>query len=133
MSALTNIEDFNYLAFFTTGCHYDTREKTGVTLADEETINKWLESRGCGGKINLSDNKPKEDENLNKIHVNDIKIAAGTWKQWNVIGNHGAYNQYVSTDITNSDGSITINWSSRPEASKVPGEPVTPRVEYYVG
>lgn len=133
MSALTNIEDFNYLAFFTTGCHYDTREKTGVTLDGEETINKWLESRGCGGKINLSDNKPKEDENLNKIHVNELKIAAGTWKEWNVIGNHGAYNQYVSTDITNSDGSITINWSSRPEWSKVPGQPVTPRVEYYVG
>lgn len=56
MTALTNIEDFNYLAFFSTSCHYEERvkQKNGadVTLSNEEQINKWLESRGCGGQIN---------------------------------------------------------------------------------
>ena len=131
MSALTNIEDFNYMAFFSTGCHYDTREKTGVTLADEETINKWLESRGCGGKINFADNKPKEDEYVCGVSslITKHTITAGSWKEWKVIGDHGQYNRYVSTDITNGDGAIIINCSTI-GGNIVPGLP-SGGLEYY--
>lgn len=132
MTVLTDIEDFNYLSFVSTQCHYDAVPKTGATFSSVEEINKWLDSRGCGGRVVLNDNKPEKDSNLYADGKTRLDIPSGAWKEWKVIGNHGAYNQYVSTDITNADGSITVKWASaHVEDDKVPGQPPTPRVEYY--
>lgn len=57
MSALTDIEDFNYMAFFTTACKYDEVRMPSLNppempdLPDMSKINSWLENRGCGGRL----------------------------------------------------------------------------------
>lgn len=66
ITALTNIEDFNYLAFFNTGCHYDVGESIGTFSGNTEYINKWLESRGCGGKMSIENTDPEFAVCLNK-------------------------------------------------------------------
>lgn len=50
MTALTNIEDFNYLAFFTTTCKYD-EEQLPSTLVNIKKINDWLDNHGAGGQV----------------------------------------------------------------------------------
>ena len=109
MTALTSIEDFNYLAFFSTQCHYDARPKGDVTLSSEEQVNNWLESRGCGGKIRLEDNRPDEYSMLDK-GIRKITLNAGEWDSWRVIGDHGLNNRLVSTDLTDGQGNIKINY-----------------------
>lgn len=110
MSALTDIEDFNYLAFFNTSCHYDATPKSGVVLGSEEEINKWLTSRGCGGKISFADNKPEEDNFWSK-GLRRADVGAGEYESWRVVGDHGYNNQHASTDITSADGSIHIDFN----------------------
>lgn len=51
ITALTNIEDFNYLAFFTTTCKFKTGPSQYSTLNSMNDINQWLSSRGCGGQL----------------------------------------------------------------------------------
>ena len=51
MTALTNIEDFNYLAFFSTACKYDTKSTSYFQISNLDKINQWLSDRGCGGQI----------------------------------------------------------------------------------
>ena len=109
MTALTSIEDFNYLAFFSTQCHYDARPKGDVTLSSEEQVNNWLESRGCGGKIRLEDNRPDEYSMFDK-GIRKITLNAGEWDSWRVIGDHGLNNRLVSTDLTDGQGNIKINY-----------------------
>lgn len=59
-SALLEIEDFKHLCFFTTHCKYTTREVDGYpTFTTIEDVNKWLESRGCGGRLMFDDPEPK--------------------------------------------------------------------------
>ena len=128
MSVLTNIEEFNYLAFFNTSCHYDA---TAVkALANETEINNWLESRGCGGKIQFVDNRPEGDAPLSDRGISSIHIGENDYVSWQIIGDHGNYNQLASTDITNADGSIDINWLGGGQSTIVPNsrEP-----EYYMG
>ena len=65
MSALTAIEDFNYMAFITTHCRYnEERITTGgeskSKLASMDAINQWLSSRGLDGR--LSFNQEETDE-----------------------------------------------------------------------
>lgn len=56
ITALTNIEDFNYLAFITTACKYDEVAATEYgTLASVDDINAWLTTRGCGGQVSFDD------------------------------------------------------------------------------
>ena len=110
MSALTDIEDFNYLAFFNTGCHYDAKPKGDVVLTDEAQINDWLDSRGCGGKISYISNLPEESESMMNKGVRVLHIGADEFQSWSVLGNHGYYNQFVSTDLCNPDGSITVDY-----------------------
>lgn len=86
--ALMEIEDLKHLCFFTTVCSYDTIQhphhgtyysetdaeviakkkkageiKTGY-FKSQEHINSWLESRGCGGKINIV---KAEDKNVQEL------------------------------------------------------------------
>lgn len=51
-SELMEIEDMARLCFFTTQCHYD-EDNTTTRMLQGDDINKWLESRGCGGKIDF--------------------------------------------------------------------------------
>ena len=104
MSALTNIEDFNYLAFFTTGCHYDVGESIN-SFTGMEHINKWLESRGCGGKIYINNTDPRPEVYFTDPARHRLRIENGEygridywWKQ----PNDG------TVDIRNSDGSIEL-------------------------
>lgn len=86
--ALMEIEDLKHLCFFTTVCSYDTIQhphhgtyysetdaeviakkkkageiKTGY-FKSQEHINSWLESRGCGGKINIVKAENKDVQEL---------------------------------------------------------------------
>lgn len=87
-SALLDIEDLKHLCFFTTVCSYDTMEhphhgtyysekdseviakkkvageiKTGF-FKSQEHINSWLNSRGCGGQINVVKAEDKDVQEL---------------------------------------------------------------------
>lgn len=59
-SALLAIEDFKHLCFFTTHCKY-TEEAYAPehVLLNEDQINNWLSSRGCGASISVEDPEPK--------------------------------------------------------------------------
>lgn len=96
MTALTNIEDFNYLAFFSTQCHYDAKPKAGIVFSTEEQINDWLDSRGCGGKIQFNDNKPD-----NEPRFTHLFIPKSDYVSWEPIGDHGPGG---SGNIESSDG-----------------------------
>lgn len=89
MSALTDISDFNYMAFFTTQCHFDARPKEGAVLSGEQAINDWLVSRGCGGKINFADNCPTEGESLAGKGIRQVDVGADEWESWQIVGDHG--------------------------------------------
>lgn len=109
MSALTNIEDFNYLAFFTSQCHYDTKPKDGITFSTADEINAWLDSRGCGGKIKIDINDPKykkywTDEIARRFHLN-LDEYTNIDYQW-------TQPHDGTVDVRNDDGSIDIytNW-----------------------
>ena len=66
-SALTAIEDFRRLCFFTTKCKYVTDLDTATeTLPTATAINDWLQDRGCGGRIEVSDT---EEKSLDEITV----------------------------------------------------------------
>ena len=61
MTALTSIEDFNYLAFFSTACKYDTKSTSYFQISNLSKINQWLSDRGCGGQIAFDfENKEQE-------------------------------------------------------------------------
>ena len=87
-SALLEIEDMKHLCFFTTVCSYDTMEhphhgtyysendpeviakkkvageiKTGF-FKSQDHINSWLNSRGCGGQINIVKAEDKDVQEL---------------------------------------------------------------------
>ncbi len=106
MTALTNIEDFNYLAFMNTGCHYDSRPKEGVVLTSQAQINNWLSSRGCGGKINIENADPQ------------FEIYGHDWTSKPFHLDSDAYNRiiyewtqpnYGTVDIRDNDGSINLH------------------------
>lgn len=106
MTALTDIEDFNYLAFFSTGCHCDVREIAGATLSTETTVNDWLESRGCGGKMNLIDNMPDE-ENFWTNGKRSLRIGSDEYASIEKTNSFGMYDQFMS--LTQNDGSICVD------------------------
>lgn len=119
MRALTDIEDFNYLCFFSTGCHFNTKEISSYPiLQTEESINKWLESRGCGGKMNLFDNKPNE-ENLFEKGIRNIDLTKDEYQSWSKTGDHGAPG--TGAYIESADGSIHIYFGDGAGSNTVPG------------
>ena len=119
MTALTNIEDFNYLAFFSTQCHYDTRGIDAEhVLSSEDEINKWLTSRGCGGKFSLNLNVPTTPYSYYDNNIFKLDIPMTDVESWSVEGQHGSYHQYVSTNLAGPDGIIRIGnlsyWNQEP-------------------
>lgn len=63
-SALMAIEDFKHLCFFTTHCKYTEKPlhkpANGSFFNSFDEINNWLESRGCGGELEIEDPETKE-------------------------------------------------------------------------
>lgn len=99
MTALTDIEDFNYLVLFNTGCYFNKGENIGTFSGDSKYINKWLESRGCGGKIEIQTNQPKDAE------IKGFDLPAGGYERID-------YGGGFEHDITESDGSLRV-WNTK--------------------
>ena len=61
-SALLAVEDFKHLCFFTTHCCYDVEPMTdyGHSFSSMTEANAWLDSRGCGGRLDVGDPEPKQ-------------------------------------------------------------------------
>lgn len=63
-SALMAVEDFKHLCFFTTHCKYTEKPlhqpKEGSFFNSFDEINDWLDSRGCGGELEIEDPEAKE-------------------------------------------------------------------------
>ena len=59
-SALMAVEDFKHLCFFSTKVAFETREVQGYpTFTSIDQVNTWLESRGCGGRLELTEPEAK--------------------------------------------------------------------------
>ena len=72
-SALTAIEDLRRLCFFTTKCKFVTDTDNGTTIYGIDNINKWLDDRGCGGRIEFPDSDEKNfDETGDSIIIHDL-------------------------------------------------------------
>ena len=80
MSALTAIEDFNYMAFITTACKYTESRIPYIQpvggpdkskLASMEAINKWLSSRGLDGRIDFNKEEAEEPKNIKQFTAPD--------------------------------------------------------------
>ena len=95
MTALTSIEDFNYMAFINTDCKYSERLSTGQgagALGSIDAINKWLNDRGCGGQVAF-----EEKEAWEGIEVSSFTDKDGnTYKK----GDH-YYEEGLRRDINN--------------------------------
>lgn len=82
ISALTNIEDFNYLAFFTTACKFDEYSAhigTGYDLPDMDHINRWLNARGCGAKVDFDPNGSNKKRDVKEYTINGTTYRNGDY------------------------------------------------------
>ena len=81
-TALLAVEDFKHLCFFSTHVRYDVEEVPGYpTLTNFDEVNRWLESRGCDGRLKMDDPEPKSIQEF-KVKKNGgayqtIKVGAG--------------------------------------------------------
>lgn len=73
--ALLAVEDFKHLCFFTTHCKYDVEPMTDSSHSfnSMDDANNWLDSRGCGGRLDVGDPEPKQ------IQEFTYKKNNGTW------------------------------------------------------
>ena len=92
--ALTDIEDFNYLAFFTTECHYRTTIRPFSILSSVEKINEWLSSRGCGGKIAFAfdSNFDNSETSVEQASLKAFNMSTGQFE--NITWGIGDYLDY---------------------------------------
>ena len=167
--ALMEIEDLKHLCFFTTVCSYDTIQhphhgtyysetdaeviakkkkageiKTGY-FKSQDHINSWLESRGCGGKINIvkAENKDVQELTLHTpegttehIQVGDVRDDGGKVtgisidakiskfnvqaNVLNMVANSGNFpDESVSTVISSLESAFGIKFSYDYEQKKV--------------
>lgn len=167
--ALMEIEDLKHLCFFTTVCAYDTIQhphhgtyysdtdaeviakkkkageiKTGY-FKSQEHINSWLESRGCGGKINIvkAENKDVQELTLHTpegttehIQVGEVRDDGGKVtgisieakiskfkvqaNVLNMVANSGNFpDESVSTVISSLESAFGIKFSYDYEQKKV--------------
>lgn len=105
ISALTNIEDFNYLAFFTTACKFDERPAPafgteGNILPAEGNINEWLKIRGCGGQIVFDKNGVTSSTKVTSKEINGVTYKRGD--KWTGEGSDSG------SHITGMESSIEI-------------------------
>lgn len=167
--ALMEIEDLKHLCFFTTVCSYDTIQhphhgtyysetdaeviakkkkageiKTGY-FKSQDHINSWLESRGCGGKINIVKAEDKDVQELTlhtpegtteHIQVGDVRDDGGKVtgisieakiskfnvqaNVLNMVANSGNFpDESVSTVISSLESAFGIKFSYDYEQKKV--------------
>ena len=113
MTALTNISDFNYLTFFTTACRYTT-ENTELKLNSIEDVNRWLSSRGCGGKMEIETGDISSEILLNTIDMRSddyhkyLELAADKvdWCDTTVTLYNEPYEPSYRINLFNNDGSV---------------------------
>ena len=120
MTALTQIEDFNYLCFFSTACKYRT-ENTELTFDNVDDVNKWLRTRGCGGQLEVDKD---EAEKINTIQLENATLD--TYHEYislrrdeydsvddSVEVDLNNIKYYWGIDLKNQDGSIgpLVSWS----------------------
>lgn len=76
-SALTRIEDLRRLCFFTTKCKFMTdTSQSSERLTTITAINKWLDDRGCGGRVEVPEIEEKQiDEDY--VTFNGVKYRVG--------------------------------------------------------
>ena len=74
--ALLAVEDFKHLCFFTTHCKYDVEPMTDSSHSfnSMDDANNWLDSRGCGGRLDVGDPEPKQ------IQEFTYKKNNGSWE-----------------------------------------------------
>lgn len=76
--ALTAVEDFKHLCFFTTHCQYDTEiaygSESNPYYKNIDDINKWLSTRGCGGQFKLEDPSPKQ---VQSFYLDGVEKVVG--------------------------------------------------------
>lgn len=167
--ALMEIEDLKHLCFFTTVCSYDTIQhphhgtyysetdaeviakkkkageiKTGY-FKSQEHINSWLESRGCGGKINIVKAEDKDVQELTlrtpegtteHVQVGEVRDDGGKVtgisieakiskfnvqaNVLNMVANSGNFpDESVSTVISSLESAFGIKFSYDYEQKKV--------------
>lgn len=167
--ALMEIEDLKHLCFFTTVCSYDTIQhphhgtyysetdaeviakkkkageiKTGY-FRSQEHINSWLESRGCGGKINIVKAEDKDVQELTlrtpegtteHVQVGEVRDDGGKVtgisieakiskfnvqaNVLNMVANSGNFpDESVSTVISSLESAFGIKFSYDYEQKKV--------------
>lgn len=167
--ALMEIEDLKHLCFFTTVCSYDTIQhphhgtyysetdaeviakkkkageiKTGY-FRSQEHINSWLESRGCGGKINIVKAEDKDVQELTlrtpegtteHVQVGEVRDDGGKVtgisieakiskfnvqaNVLNMVANSGNFpDESVSTIISSLESAFGIKFSYDYEQKKV--------------
>lgn len=104
-SALTAIEDFKHLCFYTTHCKYTEKKLHGSVSGSEragffnsfDEINGWLDSRGCGGKIEIEDPETKQ---LNSFTMSIPDFFSGEMKSITyTVGKDGVQSISVSAEI----------------------------------
>ena len=73
--ALLAVEDFKHLCFFTAKCCYDSEpiKDASHSFYSVEDANTWLNSRGCGGTLGVSDPEPKQVQKFD-YELNDSGI-----------------------------------------------------------
>jgi len=71
-SELLKIEDFKRLCFYTTKCSYDeVNIKSYENRKDFDKINEWLDSRGCGAKLEII--------NTDELELSSFTVPKGTY------------------------------------------------------
>lgn len=81
--ALLAVEDFKHLCFFTSHCCYDVEPMTDASHSfyDIEDANKWLDSRGCGGRLGVDNPEPKQvqkfEYSLNGGPKEEVEVGTG--------------------------------------------------------
>jgi hypothetical protein len=133
---LLEIEDFKHLCFFTTKCCYDLSEDSdyspitfsgrirdngdGTTPFTEEelkkpfeNINKWLESRGCGGQLCMGCDESKDLETYN-----NSAVASGAICDWKV-GEPTSGSSYPIKSITAKANFVQYNWNTSAKVLKM--------------
>ena len=102
-SALMAIEDFKHLCFFTTHCKYTEKKLHGSISGSDrggffnsfDEINKWLDSRGCGGEIEIEDPETKQ---LNSF---TMTWPGSSYQETYTVGKDGVQSISVSAEIKN--------------------------------
>ena len=80
-SALLEVEDLKHLCFFSTAVHYDTEEVTSYpTLTNFDDVNRWLESRGCDGRLKMEDPEPKSIQEFKYNKNGEVDPTTGQKK-----------------------------------------------------